>query len=99
MNVDAEIYLKNLIGFFETNPDQLKTLIGELDKDMFFSKVREKVYSNNIQEDRDEFILTKKEMIDIIKDLFEESLPLTEEQSYEIEAQFMKTEFGLFSLN
>ena len=98
MNVDAEIYLKNLIGFFETNPDQLKTLIGELDKDMFFSKVREKVYSN-IQEDRDEFILTKKEMIDIIKDLYNESSKLTKEISFEIEAQFMKTEFGLFSLN
>jgi hypothetical protein len=98
MNVDAEIYLKNLIGFFETNPDQLKNLIGELDKDKFFSKVRDKVYSN-IKEDKEEFILTRKEMIDIIKDLFDENTPLTEEQSFEMEAQFMKTEFGLFSLN
>ena len=98
MNVDAEIYLKNLIGFFETNPDQLKNLIGEWDKDKFFSKVRDKVYSN-IKEDKEEFILTRKEMIDIIKDLFDENTPLTEEQSFEMEAQFMKTEFGLFSLN
>ena len=98
MNVDAEIYLKNLFGFFENNPDQLKTLIGELDKDKFFSKVRDKVYSN-VDEDKEEFVLTKKEMIDIIKDLYDESSKLTKEISFEIEAQFMKTEFGLFSLN
>lgn len=98
MNVDAEIYLKNLFGFFENNPDQLKSLIGELDKDKFFSKVRDKVYSH-VEEDKEEFILTKKEMIDIIKNLFDESSELTEEKSFEIEAQFMKTEFGLFSLN
>lgn len=98
MNIDAEIYLKNLIGFFENNPDQLKNLIGDLDKDSFFSKVREKVYSN-LEKEKDEFVLTRREMIDIIKNLFDESTPLTEEETFEIEAQFMKTDFGLFSLN
>ena len=34
-NVDIEIYLNQLINFFENNPNDLMTLIGDLQKDDF----------------------------------------------------------------
>ena len=39
MNVDAEIYLKQLFGFFDGNTEALKSLIGELSKEKFYKKV------------------------------------------------------------
>ena len=32
-NVDIEIYISNLINFFEKNPNDLLVLIGDLQKD------------------------------------------------------------------
>jgi hypothetical protein len=35
-NVDIEIYMANLVKFFDNNPEQLKILIGDIDGDVFF---------------------------------------------------------------
>ena len=32
-NVDCEIYISGFITFFEKNPEDLKNLIGEMDKE------------------------------------------------------------------
>ena len=45
-NVDAEIYLNQLIAFFEKNPNDLIDLIGELKKTKFYKRIKEKVYEN-----------------------------------------------------
>jgi len=42
-NVDAEIYLNNLLGFFEKNPNDLIDLIGEMNKAAFYKKLKETV--------------------------------------------------------
>ena len=39
-NVEIEIYMSNFIGFFKKNPDQLQILIGKLDSEVFYSKIR-----------------------------------------------------------
>lgn len=97
MNVDAEIYLKQLFGFFDGNPEALTSLIGDLSKDKFYERIRGAVYNKIGTED--EFILSRKQMIDIIKDLWDEEKKPYEESNFEIIDTFLKTEFGFFSLN
>ena len=72
MNVDAEIYLKQFFSFFETNPDQLVILIGDMSKDKFFDKIRNKVYEHVDQGETD-LELTSKEMVDAIAELYNET--------------------------
>lgn len=94
MNVDVEIYLKQIFHFFNTNPDQLRILIGEMSKDKFFDKISVKVYEH--ADKGDELELTKKEMVDLIFDLFTE----THKKDDEIKKDpFMKTGYGMLCLN
>jgi hypothetical protein len=97
MNVDAEIYLKQLFGFFDGNPDALKSLIGELSKEKFYQRIRDAVYTKVGTDD--ELVLSKKQMIDLIKDLWDEEQGPLEEMNFEIIDTFFKTDFGFFSLN
>ena len=46
MNVDIEIYFRNILNFFETHPDQLVTLIGSINKDKFYNKVKQVAQHN-----------------------------------------------------
>ena len=59
-NVDAEIYLNQLIAFFEKNPNDLIDLIGELKKTKFYKRIKEKVYEN--VENGLELILTQQQL-------------------------------------
>jgi hypothetical protein len=91
MNVDVEIYLKQIFHFFDVNPDQLKTLIGEMKKDKFYEKIKVKVYEHSVK--GDELELTRQEMLDLIIELYIET------QSIGVKVKkspFMKTGFGLF---
>ena len=45
-NVDCEIYISQLVTFFEKNPNDLIDLVGNDKKDSFFQLVREYVYEN-----------------------------------------------------
>ena len=45
-SVDVDIYVSQVVRFFETNPNELKMLIGDLNKDDFFTKIREEAYKN-----------------------------------------------------
>jgi len=95
MNVDAEIYLKQLFSFFNTNFDQLVILIGDMSKDNFFDKIRNKVYEH-VEKGESDMELTRKEMIDVIKELYDETKLVKPNQEKTL---FMKTEFGTFGLN
>jgi len=97
MNVDAEIYLKQLFGFFDGNPEALKSLIGELSKEKFYGRIRDTVYKK-VDDDGD-MVLSKKQMVDIIKDLWDEEQGPLQEEKFEIIDTFFKTNFGFFSLN
>ena len=94
-NVDAEIYLNNLIGFFEKNPNDLIDLIGEMNKDFFYKKLRETVYKN--AEKGEEVQLTQKQLIDIVVGMYDE---LTKKgQTIEVQVPVIKTNYGIIWLN
>lgn len=91
MNVEIEIYFRNILNFFETNPEQLITLIGSIDKDKFYNKVRQVAQDNfeKLQEPE----LTRKQMVDLVWELHIE-------QTKEIKRKpFIKTEYGTICLN
>ena len=45
-NVDVDIYVNQFISFFDKNPEELKILIGDVDKNEFYLKVTEQCYVN-----------------------------------------------------
>jgi hypothetical protein len=63
-NVDIEIYMSNFMGFFNKNPEQLKTLIGKIDSNYFFSEIK-KIAEKNLSEEK-EIAPTRKQMIDLL---------------------------------
>ena len=63
-NVEIEIYMTNFIGFFKKNPDQLEILIGKLDSDVFYSKIRD-LATENLEAEK-EVAPTRQQMIDLL---------------------------------
>lgn len=103
-NVDVEIYVSQLINFFENNPNDLIDLIGDVQKDEFYQKVREKC-EENVNKGED-IVLTKDQIIDIVIEL---KIPELEnklkpkkvkvDMIIEIDKLFKKTKYGLIGLN
>jgi len=103
-NVDVEIYVSQLINFFENNPNDLIDLIGDVQKDEFYKKVREKC-EENVNKGED-IVLTKDQIIDIVIEL---KMPELEnklkpkkvkvDMIIEIDKLFKKTKYGLIGLN
>jgi len=94
INIDVQIYYKKIIDFFENNPNQLHVLIGDMNKEVFYTKIKNKVQENFVS--GYDYELTRKELADIIFELFKET---NKENKVEIESKFIKTSFGYFSLN
>jgi hypothetical protein len=95
-NIDAQIYYKKLVDFFENNPTQLHTLIGNMDKKNFYSKIKNKVEQNCTE--GSDFELNRKELADIIFELFQETNQNTKNK-IAMDGKFVETSFGYFSLN
>ena len=94
-NIDAEIYLNNLIGFFEKNPNDLIDLIGELKKNTFYKKIREKVYEN--AKKGDEITLTQQQLIDIVVGMYDD---VTQKgKIIEVKVPIIQTSYGTIWLN
>lgn len=93
-NIDVEIYLNQLINFFEKNPNDLLDLIGDSLKEDFYKKVEETCYKNI--DSGDEVSLTQKQIIDIVVELKKESFEKIEPKVIGV---FQKTKYGKFSLN
>lgn len=94
-NIEVDIWLNQFISFFDKNPNELKQLIGDIDKELFFSKVKERCIKN--LEEGDEVSLTQKQLIDILV-----SLNKTHNQEVNVknlDKLFEKTKFGSFCLN
>ena len=66
-NIDVDIYVNQLITFFDKNPNDLIDLIGDLLKESFYEKVREQCIKNS--EVGDEVSLTQKQIINIVVEL------------------------------
>jgi hypothetical protein len=94
-NVDIEVYISNLINFFEKNPNDLLVLIGDLQKDEFYVKLKERAISNF--EKGQDYILTKSQIVDVVLEL---KLPIIkEEKKPYIEKIIQRTKFGDIILN
>jgi hypothetical protein len=91
MNVDIEIYFRNILNFFETHPDQLKTLIGSINKEKFYNAVRDLAEKN--YEEIKEPELTRKQMVDLVWKLHIEEVKLIKRRPFET------TTFGTYCLN
>jgi hypothetical protein len=94
-NVDAEIYLNQLIGFFEKNPNDLIDLIGKLKKNSFYERIKEKVYEN--LDKGLELILTQQQLIDIVVGMYDETNKTV--NPIEIKTPVIKTNYGIIWLN
>jgi hypothetical protein len=94
-NVDLEIYITQLINFFENNPNDLLDLIGSLQKDEFYKKLRERC-KKNIEEGID-LILTREQIVNIVVEL---KIPDIKEKKYQnLNKIIQKTKFGDIILN
>lgn len=91
MNVDVEIYFRNILNFFETHPDQLHTLIGSINKDKFYDKVRVVAEENFAKLNEPE--LTRKQMVDLVWQLHIEDVKEIKRKP------FVETKFGTYCLN
>ena len=92
MNIDVEIYIKNFINFFESNPNELIDLIGDELKEVFYKKVEEQCYKN--LDNGEDITLTQKQLIDIVVKLKKGDVKIALTNGV-----FQQTNFGLISLN
>ena len=94
-NIDVEIYITNLISFFENNPNDLIDLIGSLQKDDFYQKLRQRS-ELNFDEGKD-FILSKEQNINIVLEL---KVPeINSDKKIDLDKIIQKTKFGDIILN
>ena len=94
-NVDVEIYMNQLIGFFENNPNDLMDLIGSLQKDEFYTKLRERV-EKNLEEGSD-IVLTRDQILNVVLEL---KVPeILEYKPNDVRSIIYKTKFGDIILN
>jgi hypothetical protein len=63
MNLDVEIYMSNVIKFFNENPKDLLNFVSLERKDEFFNKIKEVAEKN--AEKGEEIVLTQQQFIDI----------------------------------
>jgi hypothetical protein len=69
-NAEVDIYVSQMVRFFEINPNELFTLIGDLNKEDFYEKIKEAAYSNFEKEG--EANLTRSQMLEIIVNIHRE---------------------------
>ena len=96
-NVDCEVYLRQLITFFENNPNDLMELIGMVQKQEFFDKLREQCEKNS--KESDDHIITRQQMVDIVIQLKMPEIVSTEESIERIQGFVQKTKWGDMILN
>jgi hypothetical protein len=94
-NVDLEIYISQLVSFFENNPNDLLELIGSLQKDEFYQKLKERC-EKNIEEGID-LVLTREQIVNIVVEL---KIPDIKEKKHQnLDKIIQKTKFGNIILN
>jgi len=94
-NVDVELYVSQVIKFFESHTQDLFNLIGNLDKEIFYDKIK-KIAAQNFEENGD-MVLSKQQMIDIVVVMYNEQK--IELERLNIEKIFEDSKFGKICLN
>lgn len=92
MNIDVQIYISQIKTFFNENPNELSSLIGNSNPEKFFIEM-EKVAIKNYEKGED-VQLTQKQMLKILVDLNTEVKRVIETLS-----PVSKTRFGTIYLN
>jgi hypothetical protein len=92
-NIDCEIYISQMITFFENNPGDFMDLVGDVQKEDFYKKIREQSLKN--LEEGNDYVLTKQQIIDIVVEL---KVPELNDR-LKIEKHIFKTKFGDIILN
>lgn len=95
MSVDVEIYMTQLIEFFEKNPNDLMALIGELQKEDFYKKLREKC-EKNFKEGKD-IVLSKEQIVETVLEL--KFVVVEAKEKKYLNKVIQKTSFGNIILN
>ena len=94
-NLDVDLYITQFRGFFDKNPNDLLSLIGDVLVEDFFKRVEEQCYKN--LEKGDEVSVTRQQLIDIVVDLKSEETEKDIQTS--ITKVFEQTKFGDICLN
>jgi hypothetical protein len=94
MSLDIEIYMSQFKGFFTKNPDQLKILIGDVEPESFYVKIREAVEKNVTEEKSVE--PTRKQILEILVEI-NSGVPVDEKKLMKL--PFMEHRMGLICLN
>jgi hypothetical protein len=92
-NIDCEIYISQMITFFENNPGDFMDLVGDVQKEDFYKKIREQSLKN--LEEGNDYVLTKQQIIDIVVEL---KVPELNDR-LKIEKHIFKTKFGDIIMN
>ena len=95
-NLDVDIYINQFKGFFEKNPNDLMSLIGEVQADEFFNKVEEQCYKN--LENGSDITVTKQQLIDIVLEL-KTNEPNGKDFNSNVKRVFQQTKYGEICLN
>ena len=91
MSVDVEIYVSNIIKFFQQNPSDLLNLVPKGKESDFYLKVRETALKN--YEDGKEVALTRSQMLEICREIN------TKVPKISVEYPHIHTKYGIISLN
>ena len=95
MSVDIEIYMNQLIEFFEKIPNDLMSLIGNSQKEEFYQKLRSKC-EKNFKEGKD-IVLSKEQIVETVIEL---KIVFTSEKEKKYVSNIVqKTSFGDIILN
>ena len=94
MSLEIEIYMSQFKGFFSKNPDQLKILIGDIEPEEFYVKIRETVEKNVTEEKSVE--PTRKQILEILVEI-NSGVPVDEKKLMKL--PFMEHRMGLICLN
>ncbi len=95
--IDCEIYVKQMISFFENNSDDFMSLVGNVQKEKFYEKIRErsfKNFDNNL-----DYVLSKQQIIDIVIELKLPELVDILNPKELIDGYIQKTKWGKINLN
>lgn len=91
-SVDVDIYISQVIRFFETHPDELRNLIGDLNKDDFFTKIKEISLKNHKK--GDDAQLTRKQLLELVVEMNNEF-----KQKNKVDTIYYETIYGPICLN
>jgi hypothetical protein len=90
-NIDVEIYFSQLRNFFENNPNDLISLIGKNDRDIFYDKLKDLAYTN--YEKGDEIQLTNHQLMGVVLEV------LDIDRDKPVDKTFFETKFGKVCMN